>query len=553
MSVLKKHSVDNSKRGTSSHINYYLRVLMIMICLASLIGLAMFTQITPPAATQEIKSSSKPVIDQDNGNNKYDDIEDGRVMVHPLEQVFIEAAKEFRVPVEILKAVGYEASRWHQAELDESKNETIGVMGLKARFPGDTLDRAAALLNRDPQTLRLDAVDNIRGAAALLHEIAKELSASGHKLKGDLSNWVEVLARYSGIEDKRLQFEYVSQVYYFINFGVDELVKEGQIFIPGIPIDFGEQGLASRLGLEQEIAPMSTDYGPAIWSASPNYSAGRTRAVDTIVIHDTEGSYSGTISWFKNTASKVSAHYVVRSSDGQITQMVRNADTAWHAACYNSRSIGIEHEGYAATGYQWYTNAMYNTSAALTRYLCNLYGVPKQHTTAGPGIVGHVDVSNSSDCTDHTDPGPYWDWNKYIGLVRGTEIVVDNSSSYFSASSNWWTSVNVDGYYGSNYQVRNTEGISDTATFNLPSHPAGNYAIYARWTAATDRATSAPYIINHNGTTSTVYMNQQGNGGSWNYLGTFYFNGGSSENVKLSCWTSPGYYVIADAVRLVRQ
>lgn len=37
------------------------------------------------------------------------------------------------------------------------------------------------------------------------------------------------------------------------------------------------------------------------------------------MIHVTQGSYAGTISWFKDAAAQVSAHYVIRSSDGQIT------------------------------------------------------------------------------------------------------------------------------------------------------------------------------------------------------------------------------------------
>jgi hypothetical protein len=62
----------------------------------------------------------------------------------------------------------------------------------------------------------------------------------------------------------------------------------------------------------------------------------------------------------------VSSHYVVRSSDGQITQMVAEKDTAWHARSANPYSIGIEHEGYVDQP-SWFTDAMYRSSAALTR------------------------------------------------------------------------------------------------------------------------------------------------------------------------------------------
>jgi hypothetical protein len=74
-------------------------------------------------------------------------------------------------------------------------------------------------------------------------------------------------------------------------------------------------------------------YTGAIWKAasSSNYSSGRSGySVKYVVIHDVEGSYSGAISWFQNSAAQASAHYVIRSSDGQITQMVDESNTAWH-------------------------------------------------------------------------------------------------------------------------------------------------------------------------------------------------------------------------------
>src|SRR3954470_9610759 len=45
-------------------------------------------------------------------------------------------------------------------------------------------------------------------------------------------------------------------------------------------------------------------------------------AVRFVVIHDTEVSYDGTIAEFQNPLAYVSSHYVTRSSDGEVTQMV---------------------------------------------------------------------------------------------------------------------------------------------------------------------------------------------------------------------------------------
>ena len=57
----------------------------------------------------------------------------------------------------------------------------------------------------------------------------------------------------------------------------------------------------------------------------------------------------------------------------------------------------------------------------------------------------------------------------------------------------------------------------------------------------------------HTGGTATVNVNQQANGGTWVQLGQWNFYQGTAERVRLSCWTTAGYYVIADAVRFVKQ
>ena len=50
-----------------------------------------------------------------------------------------------------------------------------------------------------------------------------------------------------------------------------------------------------------------------------------------LVVHDTEVDYDGTLATFENSHNYVSAHYVTRSSDGLVTQMVPTHDVAWQA------------------------------------------------------------------------------------------------------------------------------------------------------------------------------------------------------------------------------
>ncbi|MGW1198430.1 N-acetylmuramoyl-L-alanine amidase [Streptomyces sp. NPDC002536] len=142
--------------------------------------------------------------------------------------------------------------------------------------------------------------------------------------------------------------------------------------------------------------------------------------IDTIVIHDVDASYNSAIATFQDPDSGLSAHYVIRSADGQITQMVPTGAVAFHAGNYwtNLHAIGIEHEGLATQGAAWYTPAMYHASATLVRYLAARFHIPldRRH------IIGHDNVpgpSRGDVAGMHWDPGPYWDWQRYLRLLHG--------------------------------------------------------------------------------------------------------------------------------------
>jgi N-acetyl-anhydromuramyl-L-alanine amidase AmpD len=166
------------------------------------------------------------------------------------------------------------------------------------------------------------------------------------------------------------------------------------------------------------LAPVSAlaappDYYPPLdWipAARTNYDVGRTMAITAIVIHETDGSYLSALNWFRNPRSRVSAHYVVQAWGGGITQFVAEGDTAFHARNANPYTIGIEHE-YNPRQAIWHTNAQYRSSALLVCAIARRYGIPidRKH------IVGHNELPG----TDHSDPGPTWNWNYYMSLVRG--------------------------------------------------------------------------------------------------------------------------------------
>src|SRR5437588_8711362 len=113
---------------------------------------------------------------------------------------------------------------------------------------------------------------------------------------------------------------------------------------------FGYSALA--LGAAS-LAHASTDYGPAIWRSVCSghwYTSGYGHKFH--VVHDMEGYYWGTISYFQNCSTSASVHYCTNgktdngsdSIPGEVTQMVSESYYAWHACCWNKYSTGTEHE-----------------------------------------------------------------------------------------------------------------------------------------------------------------------------------------------------------------
>lgn len=276
-------------------------------------------------------------------------------------------------------------------------------------------------------------------------------------------------------------------------------------------ITFSEQGIQSNSGMRyQKTLPgeKSAEYGPAIWNAAPscNYSSRSGVAVSAVTIHTVQGTYAGAISWAQNCSSSVSYHYVIRSSDGQVTQMVSEANKAWHVGSENPYTIGYEHEGYV-TQPQWYTTAMYTASAAITRDVCQSgYGISPLRTFSGAAtsginvlggctkIKGHQHYPNQS----HTDPGIYWNWALYYNLVNNnpTQNTLNATSGTFTDTGGSTGNYANDQRYFTLIQPPNASSV----TLNFSS-----FSLEANWDYLYiyDGATnSAPLIGTYTGTSS---------------------------------------------------
>jgi hypothetical protein len=377
------------------------------------------------------------------------------------QDAYTQAAREFGVPESVLLAVSYLESRWdvhagqpsraggygpmHLTDLATAVSEPGGVGGTEvvARSRGDsarlapppdpspalrTVELAARLTGIDKARLRTDPTANIRGGAAVLAAYQRQIGAPR---SDDAADWYAATALYSGAQDQASARAFADEAYSVLAEGARRTTDDGQVVVLrpdpvqpdrsrlaalGLPrVEKADVECPGSIGCEWIPAPYEDlgdgDYGNHDLANRPD-----SQKIRYIVIHDTEGTYETTLNLVQDP-TYVSWHYTLRASDGHIAQHVKAKDVAWHAGNWyvNAKSIGLEHEGYAARG-TWYTEAMYRTSAKLVAYLADKYDIPldRQH------VLGHDTVQGITPPFVegmHWDPGPYWDWAHYFDLL----------------------------------------------------------------------------------------------------------------------------------------
>ena len=124
---------------------------------------------------------------------------------------------------------------------------------------------------------------------------------------------------------------------------------------------------------------------------SPNYSSRNGAAVRLFVVHDCEGSYAGSVGWFAQARSQVSAHLVLRKDGLEATQCVSFANKAWHACAANPYSDSLELEGFKKDGF---ADAELDAAAAIVAWGLRRRGLPchwAEHGE-GAGFCSHYDL-----------------------------------------------------------------------------------------------------------------------------------------------------------------
>ncbi|ADB31928.1 N-acetylmuramyl-L-alanine amidase, negative regulator of AmpC, AmpD [Kribbella flavida DSM 17836] len=370
-----------------------------------------------------------------------------------LAAAFQSAAQQYGVPESVLLAVSYAQTRWDDHGGASSTSGGYGPMHLTGVEPTALVERSAGqklakadslrtlytasdLTGLDPVALRKDPATNIAGGAALLASYQKSL---GLPVGADTSpaDWYGAIASYSGSPDQVGAATFADDVYAILAAGASRTTNTGQqVSMPAVKVSplrdqltrLKLKGGPARPAKSEAECPRSL---ACEWLPSPYQDLGNgdygnhdkanrpeTGKINYIIVHDTETSWQGTLRLVQDP-TYVSWQYTMRSSDGQIWQHVKAKDVAWHAGNWymNMHSIGIEHEGYAAQGATWYTEALYRNSARLVRYLAEKHDIPLDRAH----IIGHDEIPGTLPTTVagmHWDPGPYWDWERYFELLE---------------------------------------------------------------------------------------------------------------------------------------
>ena len=129
-----------------------------------------------------------------------------------------------------------------------------------------------------------------------------------------------------------------------------------------------------------------------------------------------------------------------------------------------------------------------------------------------------------------------------------SDITIDNTGA--TVVGTWSTGTSATDKFGSDYRYKGGGTGASYLQYTPNITTAGDYNVYAWYSAGANRTVAAPYTITYNGGTTATTLNQQANGGAWNLVGTFNFALGTAGNVKVNDnYADSANVVIADAIK----
>lgn len=165
---------------------------------------------------------------------------------------------------------------------------------------------------------------------------------------------------------------------------------------------------------------MSVVLPPLIWRPSPNVSSRHGERIDLLVLHETAGSYKGSVSWLCNPDAEASAHAVLREDGLEATQLVRYGEKAWTQAAFNPRCVSLELANITPKGYA--TEQQLRVAARIFGFWLLKFKLPYRFARGGQGrgFCRHLDLGQAGG--GHTQCGPGWEAFSRFGHYLGDEL-----------------------------------------------------------------------------------------------------------------------------------
>lgn len=132
------------------------------------------------------------------------------------------------------------------------------------------------------------------------------------------------------------------------------------------------------------------------------------------------------------------------------------------------------------------------------------------------------------------------------------KLKIDDGTAAFSTSGSWSTGTAQPDKFGNTYAFKTGGNGSGTATYTLSVPATGRYEVSVWYPQGSNRATDAPFTVNHAQGSTLVRVNQQQVGGRWLKLGDFNFNAGQGTVVLADAIANASQVVVADAVKAVQ-
>jgi alpha-L-rhamnosidase len=277
----------------------------------------------------------------------------------------------------------------------------------------------------------------------------------------------------------------------------------------------------------------ATDKPTQQYSASYRYAAKGNGSIYTVYTPNitTAGNYKVYAWWTDNPNCRASdAPYIIYYNGGNQTISVdqRTNGGQWIL-------LGTFNFATGTSGYVKITNAAndYVIADAVKFELNSATPTPLPTATLTPTV------------TPTPTPAP----TATPTVTPAITIIVDDDNSNAVFTGAWTRATDKPAQqYGASYRYAASGNGSIYTTYTPTISSAGDYKVYARWTDHIEfRASNTPYVINYNGGSQTVRVDQWTNGGQWILLGTFNFAAGTSGYVRVT--NDADNYVIADAVK----